>query len=610
MARIVHYGTKRHSGRYPWGSGKDPYQSGGDLLQVVNELRREGMSEVEIARGLGMSTKELRERKSLALAEKRGEQISQAQRLKEKGYSNVAIGERMGVNESTVRSWLDPVSQDKAQVLKNTSDVLKGAVDDRKYIDVGAGVEQHMGISRTKLNAAVRQLQNEGYEVYYVKVKQLGTDKYTSIKVLAPPGTPYAELSKNRDQIKLVDEYSEDGGRTFLGLEPVTSVSGDRILIRYGDEGGSNKDGVIELRPGVADIDLGDAAYAQVRMGVDGKYYMKGMAMNGDKFPPGIDIIYNTNKPSGTPAENVYKEMTGDPDNPFGATIRQKHYVDADGNIHVSALNMVGSKPGAGEEGAWGEWSKTLSSQILSKQRPSLAEKQLSKALDLKMEEFEEIMSLTNPTVKRKLLQAFADEADAAAVDLKAAALPRQANQVLLPFNSIKETEVYAPNFDDGERVVLIRLPHGGIFEIPELTVNNNYPEPIKLIGRADDAVGINPKVANRLSGADFDGDTVIVIPNKSGQIKTAPALKDLKDFDPIASYPAKSGMKRMTNDIKQLKMGDGVGVADLSQGVDHVNANVVVPHGQCHGQGRDSGLAQPVQRVDYVRPEIRAGGI
>lgn len=24
---LIHYGTPRHSGRYPWGSGKDPYQS-------------------------------------------------------------------------------------------------------------------------------------------------------------------------------------------------------------------------------------------------------------------------------------------------------------------------------------------------------------------------------------------------------------------------------------------------------------------------------------------------------------------------------------------------------------------------------------------------------
>ena len=27
---LEHYGTPRHSGRYPWGSGKDPYQHGRD----------------------------------------------------------------------------------------------------------------------------------------------------------------------------------------------------------------------------------------------------------------------------------------------------------------------------------------------------------------------------------------------------------------------------------------------------------------------------------------------------------------------------------------------------------------------------------------------------
>ena len=30
---LMHYGTPRHSGRYPWGSGENPYQRNGDFYE-------------------------------------------------------------------------------------------------------------------------------------------------------------------------------------------------------------------------------------------------------------------------------------------------------------------------------------------------------------------------------------------------------------------------------------------------------------------------------------------------------------------------------------------------------------------------------------------------
>lgn len=557
MAKVIkHYGTKRHSGRYPWGSGGDSFQRTGDFLGDYTSLKAEGLSDMEIAVGMGINTRELRDMRSIAKAEKRAADYAMAYRLKEKGYSNVAIGERMGRNESSIRSLLDPALKEKATTAATIASVLKDAVDNKKYIDVGAGVEQHMGIAPTKLRTAIAMLKEKGYKVFGLQERQVTTGKYTTLKVLAPPGTTWAEVKQNRDQISLVDDYSEDGGRSFLGLEPIRSVNGDRVLIRYGDEGGSDKDGVLQLRQGVEELDLGNASYAQVRVGVDGKYYMKGMAMYANDVPSGYDVVYNTNKPRGTPTTEIYKLMKDDPDNPFGTTLRQKHYIDVNGKEQLSALNIVGSVPGAGEEGSWSKWSKTLSSQILSKQTSALAKQQLDLATKLSEEEFNEIMSLTNPTVKKALLQAYADGADAAAVHLKAAALPRQASQVLLPFNSIKETEVYAPNFRNGEPVVLIRHPHGGTFEVPTLIVNNRNAEAKGLIGSAKDAVGINPKVANLMSGADFDGDTVIVIPNRQRLIKTSKALAGLKDFDPQSAYPGYEGMKIVTPRVKQMEMG------------------------------------------------------
>lgn len=551
MSILMHYGTPRHSGRYPWGSGEDPYQRNKSFLGYVDDLHKQGLSEVEIARGLGMTTSQLRAKKSIAKSEKRQADAAMALRLKDKGYSNVAIGERMGINESSVRALLDPALQQRSEITNVTSKMLKENVEKKGYLDVGAGVENHLGISRTKLKTSIAMLEEEGYTVHYIPVEQLGTGKKTTIMVLAKPGTTYSEVYKNKDKIKSITEYSEDGGRSYLGLEPIRNVSSKRIQIRYAEDGGIDKDGVIELRRGVDDISLGNSKYAQVRIGVDGTHYLKGMAMYSDDLPDGVDIIFNTNKHKGTPKEKVFKEMKDDPDNPFGATVRQRHYVDSKGKEQLSALNIVN------EEGDWGNWSKSLSSQMLSKQSPSLAKKQLGIAFDAKKEEFDEIMSLTNPAIKKKLLDSFADDCDSSSVHLKAAALPRQGSHVILPFPDMKENEVYAPNYRDGETVVLIRYPHGGTFEIPQLIVNNKQASANRAIHNAKDAIGINSKVAERLSGADFDGDTVLVIPNKSGAIKTSSPLKGLKDFDPKEAYPAYEGMPRMSSRTKQMKMGD-----------------------------------------------------
>lgn len=540
---LIHYGTPRHSGRYPWGSGGDSEQRNTSFLGYVKRLQTEGLTEVQIAEGLGIKTSELRARKSIAKSEERAAASAEALRLKDKGMSNVAIGQRMGINESSVRALLDPELQVRANIMAATANMLRETVDKKGYIDVGVGVENHIGVTRTKLDTAIASLKVEGYKVAYVKVEQVGTGKFTTIKVLAPPETTYSEIYKNRDKIRMITDQTVDGGRSYLGLKPIQSVDGNRVMVRYKEEGGEQKDGVIELRRGVSDLSLGNSKYAQVRIGVDGTHYLKGMAMYSDKMPDGVDIIYNSNKAKGTPKSDVFKKMKDDPDNPFGTVIKP-------GGQH-GALNVVN------EEGDWGRWSRSISSQVLSKQPTALAKKQLGLARDLKVEELDELSHLTNPAVKKTLLNSFADDSDASAVHLKAAALPRQSSHVILPIPGMKETEIYAPNYNNGESVVLIRHPHGGTFEIPQLTVNNRNLAAISVMKNATDAVGMHPKVAEKLSGADFDGDTVLVIPNMHGQIKTSPSLKALEGFDTKSAYPGFPGMPKMSSRTKQMQMGD-----------------------------------------------------
>ena len=550
---LAHYGVKRRSGRYPWGSGQDPHQHSGDLLSTIKDLKAKGLTETEIAKGLGMTTTQLRAQRSIAKNEKRKADVAMVARLKEKGMSNTAIGRRMGINESSVRALLDPTLKERAGSTEALAKELKKQVGKDGLLDVGLGVEVNMGVTSTKMKTATAMLEAEGYHVHKVKVQQQTTGKFTEMKVLVPPGMDYKTVLAKRGEIKAPGVNIEDRGHTVYGIEKPTAVSSKRLKVRYGNEGGTDMDGVIEVRRGVKDLSLGSSNYAQVRISVDGTHYLKGMAMYSDDIPKGYDLRFNTNKnPTGNKLDAL-KKQTGDPSNPFGSVIRkQLHYTDSNGRKKLSAMNIVN------DEGTWGDWSKTLSSQFLSKQPVSLAKQQLQKVRDKRRAEFEEIMALTNPSVKKKLLQSFADSVDSDAVDLKAAALPRQASQVILPVPKMKTTEVYAPNFKHGEKVVLVRHPHGGRFEIPELTVNNKNPHARKAIGtKVKDAIGIHPKVAERLSGADFDGDSVLCIPNNSGKVKTSPALKGLKDFDPKAMYPAYPGMTPMTSKQKQMKMGE-----------------------------------------------------
>ena len=548
---LAHYGVKRKSGRYPWGSGKDPHQHSGDLLSTIKDLKAKGLSETEIAKGLGMTTTQLRAQKSIAKNEKRKADAAMVARLKEKGMSNTAIGRRMGINESSVRALLDPTLKERAGSTEALAKELKKSVGKDGLVDVGLGVETNLGVTGTKLKTATAMLEAEGYHVHKVKVTQQTTGKQTEMKVLVPPGMDYKTVLARRGEIKAPGVNVEDRGRTVYGIEKPTAISSKRLKVRYGPEGGTDMDGVIELRRGVKDLSLGGSNYAQVRISIDGTHFLKGMAMYSDDIPKGYDIRFNTNKKKTDNKLDALKPMKDDPANPFGAVIRKQMHYESGGKKKLSGINIVN------DEGTWGDWSKTLSSQFLSKQPVSLAKQQLQKVRDKRKAEFEEIMALTNPAVKKKLLQSFADSCDSDAVDLKAASLPRQASQVILPVPKMKPTEVYAPNFKHGEKVVLVRHPHGGRFEIPELTVNNKDPHARRSIGsKVKDAIGIHPKVAERLSGADFDGDSVLCIPNNSGKVKTSPALKGLKDFDPKASYPKYKGMIPMSKERTQLEMG------------------------------------------------------
>lgn len=558
-AYLEHYGTLRKSGRYPWGSGGN---SDGttttfrhmDFLAHVNNLKKQGLSEKEIADSFGIRQADLRKYKSISKEQVKQERIGEIIKLSKDGLSNVAIGKELGIAESNVRALRADIDKDDQTSITNLTNLLREQVDQKRYIDIGKGTEYQFNASYDKMKTVARALEEEGYKRYYQKIPTGGGNS-TTLKALCAPDVTWSEFSKNVHNVSTLRGYSDDGGETLFGILPPLSLSSDRIKVRYAEEGGDQADGVVYVRPGVPDVNIGGKSYAQVRVLVDGTHYIKGMAMYKADLPDGADLVFNTNKSNTGNKLDALKPISTDPDNPFGSMIdRQIGVVGEKGRVQelTSVMNIVN------EEGSWGKWSNTISSQVLSKQRPRLAKEQLDMAYEQRYNDYVEITKLTNPTVRRKLLEEFGDEADSAAVHLKAAALPRQGVHVILPVEGMTKHEVYAPNYNDGDRVVLIRHPHGGTFEIPELTVNNKNTQARRLIGSAAiDAVGIHPSVAERLSGADFDGDTVLVIPNNNKQISHKPALAELNGFNPKKQYQGYPGMKVLPTNRVGREMGD-----------------------------------------------------
>lgn len=587
---LMHYGIARRSGRYPWGSGEDPYQHGsGDFLGRVDELRKSGFEytdengkkysgDTAIAKSMGLTTGQFRTELAIANSERRALDVATAKSLKADGLGATEIGRKMGISESTVRSLLDDKSETRMNQAKETAVHIKNIIDDKAktdpqgkgMVDVGAGVEKELKISKEKLNQAIYLLEREGYPVYKGGIPQVqNPGQQTNQRVICSPGTQHKEIYEF-DRVHALNEdnyISRDNGKTYeKKFTYPSSMDSKRLKILLADEIGPDgepgvlKDGLVQLRRNVPDLSLGESNFAQVRILVDGNKYIKGMAVYSDNMPDGVDVIFNTNKKS---YDKALKDIKKDPDNPFGSAIKDaehggQYWYDPKTGQRCSAATK-GAKLGLinkrADEGDWSEWADALPAQFLSKQSTTLAKKQLDLAKADKQAEYDDICVINNPTIKKYFLKKFADECDAAAVHLKAAALPGQKYHVIIPINSLKDNEIYAPGYEPGTKLALIRYPHGGTFEIPILTVTHKNATANKIIGKTRiDGVGISKNIADQLSGADFDGDTVMCIPTHDSKgkvkIKSRSYLEDLVGFEPKDKY-AVDEIKVDSNGVK-----------------------------------------------------------
>ena len=552
------------------------------------EAENPGMTSREIANQMGFaSTTTLVKAKAAETKILKAKHIAEVTELKNQGLSIAEIERQTGYSASTIRDWLKPSAKEKSDAEMNVATVLKKELEERKDIvglDVGLGASNIMGVSKGNLDAALAILEQEGYKIHKVQVQQQASGNLTTMYVLGTPDSEWKNVVNNKDKIGIINDRSVDGGhdlekfvKQMYSADKIENLSSDRIMVRYGDEGGKELDGIIELRPGAEGLDMGANRYCQVRIGVDGTHYMKGMAVYGDPkdFPKGIDVIYNSNKPSGTPLkafkedgspgkfakdgqEVVLKPQDLDPTaiNPFGSNLKP------DGELRNIPVGKKGYLNIVNEQGDWHKWSRNLSSQFLSKQPEKLIKDQLNYKKIMKDGELAEIREVTQPEVKRQLLLKFADKCDSDAVELKAAPMSQQNQGVLIGLKTLKDNEIYAPQYNTGDKVVLIRYPHAGQFEIPELTVNNRNREGSRIIGKDSvDAVGVTARTAAILSGADYDGDSVVVINNNAKKVKTQKPYDELINFDPQTAYPGYDGMTKVgsyKDEKTGKKYGDG----------------------------------------------------
>lgn len=573
-----------NSGRYPWGSGDNPYQHQPHALVTFDEkMRKLGLSEREIIdawngehaddKSLQFTTTQYRTALSVYKSRHKQEMQKSAKYLHEVEHKGpTEIAKILGLpNESSARSLLEKQHQDNINKADATAEILKKRLEETGgYLMVGKGTEHELGITKNKLDNALFILEQDGYPHYDRRIDQVTDPKSankTTIRLLCPPGTQYKDIYAP-DALSKMNSFmgyeSKDNGKTYevkKSFQFPESLDSKRLYIKYGDDedSGTPRDGLIEIRPGVADLSLGNNRYAQVRIMVDGTHYLKGMAVYSDNIPEGYDILFNSNKAR---AKGIYGSLKPlktlpnsdeiDRENPFGSLIKlgddkttfgenggQSYYTDPKtGEQKLSLINKTRN------EGDWDEWKDTLPSQFLAKQPQKLIDNQLTLTIKDKETQYKDILSVNNPTVKKKMLLDFAEECETDAVDLKAMALPGQKWNVIIPIPSMPDNEVYAPGYKDGETVALVRYPHEGIFQIPILTVNNKRKEGQKVIGKDTiDAVGINANVAQTLSGADFDGDTVMLIPCNSStskvKINSKPIerYEGLKDFEPSDFY-------------------------------------------------------------------------
>lgn len=206
---LMHYGVGWDdnppgigSGRYPHGSGENPNQhmENMSLADQKSALMKKFKDEAYVATILGYkNTSELR---NAIHAEKNKAEQEKTDAIRALYFdknnpiiSPTKISRITGIPEPTVRSYIKKFGK-KTKLQQNVEieNQLKALVDEKKCIDVGSGVEYALGITETRKDKILAELQEQGYTVLNYYQKQLATGKNTTVQMLCPPETTYEDM--------------------------------------------------------------------------------------------------------------------------------------------------------------------------------------------------------------------------------------------------------------------------------------------------------------------------------------------------------------------------------------------------------------------------------
>ncbi|MBQ0118028.1 MAG: hypothetical protein KBS98_09000, partial [Flavobacterium sp.] len=200
-----------NSGRFPWGSGENPYQHQPHALVTFDEkMKKAGLTERQIIdawngehvddKSLQFTTTEYRTALSVYKSRYKQQLQKSAKYLHDVEHRGpTEIARMLGLpNESSARSLLEEQHQANVNKADATAEILKKRLEETGgYLMVGKGVEHELGITKNKLDNALFILEQDGYPHYDRRIDQV-TNKSgkTTIRLLCPPGTEYKDLYK------------------------------------------------------------------------------------------------------------------------------------------------------------------------------------------------------------------------------------------------------------------------------------------------------------------------------------------------------------------------------------------------------------------------------
>ena len=231
---LEHYGTKRHSGRYPWGSGDNPYQHSGDFLSRVETLKKKGMSENEILDQINstlpkeyqLGLTEFRVARRKAIHERKASEYEKIAALKEQGLGWKAIGEKLGMSESSVRSKYAGTADKKAQRAENIADTLKKEVDKKGMIDISVAGNIFAAPGPQSCVEAIK-MADKGHGVLFVVLNHAG-DMLTgnlTMKQVKKLGIKVAKVVTQED-VANAPRSNADDRRGLVGCIPLYKIAG------------------------------------------------------------------------------------------------------------------------------------------------------------------------------------------------------------------------------------------------------------------------------------------------------------------------------------------------------------------------------------------------